>query len=341
MATLEEIIKGKTMNTIYIDKHICIEQPCVATIGFFDGVHKGHQFLIQHVIEKARKQNMLSMVITFNKHPREVLHAEYQPQLLNTLEEKEHLLSKTGVDICAVLPFSMEMASLSAYGFMSEILKKLLHIEILYIGYDNRFGHNRNETYNDYVRYGKELGIEVIQNEELIVQSQQKSSLSSSLIRRLLTHGDVDKAAMLLGYHYFFQGTVVDGVHKGRELGFPTANIIVNDSHKLIVASGVYAVKVYLLPNAEPFYSMMNIGTRPTFGENEQTLEVHLLNYSGDLYGKEIKVEFVGKLREERKFDNEEMLRQQLKKDALMAVSILEESERKQVTQSNNNKNET
>ena len=323
MATAEETLP-KTINfmkTIYLNKDSKCTKPCVATIGFFDGVHRGHQYLIARLIEKARQEGLEATVITFDKHPREVLHADYQPLLLNTFEEKELLLSKTGIDNCAVLPFSVEMAGYSARDFMQKVLKERLQVRILYIGYDNRFGHNREETFDDYVRYGKEMGITVVRNDEFKAESTESENtcppkISSSQIRKYLLNGDAEMAEQCLGYPYFLWGTVVDGVQKGRELGFPTANIAVNDPRKLIPAPGVYAVNACLKTETMLRPSMMNIGRRPTFGDNALSLEVHILDYSSNLYGQQLAVGFVRRMREEHRFDSEQELAAQLQSDA-------------------------
>ena len=309
------------MKTIYINKETKSTKPCVATIGFFDGVHRGHQYLIARLIEKAKREGLESTVITFDKHPREVLNADYQPFLLNTFEEKELLLSKTGIDNCAVLPFSTETANYSARDFMQRILKERLQVKVLYIGYDNRFGHNREEGFEDYVRYGEELGITVVRNDEFHMQDEETSGrmmskISSSQIRRYLMNGEIEKAEQCLGYPYFIWGTVVDGVQKGRKLGFPTANIAVNDPRKLVPAPGVYAVNTRMKTEVLLRHAMMNIGRRPTFGHNDLSLEVHILDYSGNLYGQQLAVGFIRRLREERRFDSEQELAAQLRQDA-------------------------
>lgn len=188
----------------------------VATIGFFDGVHRGHRFLIEQVKEVAKAEGLLSMVITFDKHPREVLRSDYQPQMLSSLEEKVERIRQSGVDRCEVLPFNKETASLSAYDFMKTVLKERLGVSSLIIGYDNRFGHNRTEGFDDYVAYGKELGIEVIRAKAFVLNSV---NVSSSVIRAFLSEGEVEMAAMCLGYRYCLSGTVVSGVQEGKEDG--------------------------------------------------------------------------------------------------------------------------
>ena len=296
-------------------------KPCVATIGFFDGVHRGHRFLIERLKEDAEREGLESTVITFEKHPRQVLQADYQPKLLTTFEEKRQLLSRTGVDNCAGLQFDRQMAQLTAREFMERVLSGLLNVKKLYIGYDHRFGHNREEGFEDYVRYGRELGIEVIRNTAFELEGV---NVSSSVIRSFLLEGEVAMAVRCLGYPYFLSGKVIPGVQEGRKLGFPTANIEV-PVEKLIPASGAYAVDARMKDTVTMMPAMMNIGTRPTFGENNQTLEVHILDFEGDIYGKELLVAFEHRLRGERKFKSAEDLASQLRKDAVRVREIISE----------------
>lgn len=300
-----------TMKTVYYNEQVQLE-PCVATIGFFDGVHRGHQFLIQHLVNTARKDGLASTVITFDQHPRKVLQSDYQPEMLSTLESKLLLLSKTEIDNAVVLPFSKEMAKMSARDFMRQVLRDHLHVKKLFIGYDHRFGHNREETFDDYVRYGKEMGIEVVQNTALDVEGIM---VSSSVVRRLISNGDVETAAKCLGRYYSLHGIVTSGYHEGRKIGFPTANIDLGTSCLLAPAGGVYAVKVWLDGECESRVGMLNIGTRPTFGGNDVSIEVNIFGFVGDIYGQNIRVEFCKRIRSEHKFDNIDQLVAQLKKD--------------------------
>ena len=297
----------------------CIEQmkPCVATIGFFDGVHRGHQFVIGQLTQLARQEGLESTVITFDKHPREVVNDGYVPELLNSLDEKMIRLSLTEADNCVILPFDEQMAALSARDFMASFLKKKLNVRKLLIGYDNRFGHDRTESFVDYVRYGHELGMEVIQSEPLLLNG---TGVSSSAVRRLVSQGDVEGAEALLGYPYTLVGTVVEGFQKGRQLGFPTANLQLTCAHKLLPAPGVYVVKVRVEHTMEMKRGIMNIGTRPTFDGHSLALEVHILNYEADLYGERLIVSFVKRLREERKFEDIGQLVRQMREDAKEAM---------------------
>lgn len=311
----------KPMIKITLNEGITDVCPSVATIGFFDGVHRGHRFLINNVVKEAASRGLLSTVVTFDRHPRQVLGSDFQPRLLSTNEEKMLLLSKTGVERCVMLPFSEQMAQMTACDFMKKILRDRLGVQVLIIGYDNRFGHNRSEGFDDYVRYGREMGIEVMSAQSFLLHG---INVSSSVIRSFLQEGEIEMAENCLGYPYFFTGKVVKGFRVGHELGFPTANIEQDNMLKMIPSPGVYAVKVRIEGTVELKHAMMNIGTRPTFNGTQQTLEVHILNFNDDIYGKMISVAFVHKLRNERQFASKEALSEQLVKDAQMVEEQFE-----------------
>ena len=308
----------------YNHHHPADNTPYVATIGFFDGVHRGHQYLISRLMEQAAAAGMPSMVITFDRHPREVLGSNYQPRMLSTLSEKLQRLRQTGVDRCEVLSFTPQLAALTAREFMQHVLKEQLNVGKLYIGYDNRFGHNREEGFDHYVRYGREMGIEVIHNDAFQLN---QVNISSSVVRSFLDEGEVELANQCLGYNYTVEGGVVDGVQEGRKMGFPTANIEPSYALKLIPAPGVYAVKVRVEGTDEWLSGMMNIGTRPTFGENKLSLEVHILHFSGNLYGRTLAVSFVKRLRAERRFSSPSALRNQLIRDEQAVEELFAEVE--------------
>ena len=293
----------------------------VATIGFFDGVHRGHRFLIDRVIEEAQRSGMSSAVITFDRHPREVLQTDYQPDLLSTLDEKLLLLSKTHVDNTVVLHFDASLAALTAHDFMRDVLQGQLKVRKLIIGYDNRFGHNRSEGFDDYVRYGKELGIEVIRADAFLPDDVR---VSSSVIRTCLREGRVEDANRLLGYDYTIESRIVSGYQNGRKMGFPTANLDVTRCQQLLPASGVYAVLVRLKDSVGWKRGMMNIGHRPTFNGTTTSMEVNLFNFSGDLYGQELLVSFISKIRDERKFDSIEALAEQLQHDKVQINKLFD-----------------
>lgn len=294
---------------------------CAATIGFFDGVHRGHQYLIRQVVQCAASRGQASLLVTFRRHPRQVMHADYQPQLLSTFEEKCALLAATGADYCATLDFTMELAALSARQFMADILRDKFGVRTLVIGYDHRFGHDRVAGVADYVEYGRELGMEVVRAEPF---SMGGVNVSSSVVRACLCDGEVAMAARCLGRPYALSGIVVEGFHEGHGLGYPTANLQPEDPCKLVPKGGVYAVKVRLQGRQAAFAGMLNIGTRPTLdnGDN-RSIEVYLLDFSGDLYGCRLTLDFICRLRDEKKFRNKGELANQLRADEAAVRNLM------------------
>ena len=309
------------MRKIYLEKDVSQPRPCVATVGFFDGVHLGHQFLISKVVDEARKRGMDAMIVTFDNHPRQVVDDSFHPQLLTTNDEKLVRLATTGVDCCAVLHFDAGMAAMSAREFMEQVLGKRLSVRCLIIGYDNRFGRHRSEGFDDYVRYGAALGIDVMACDPFVFDD---GSVSSSAVRKALSEGDMERASRYLGSPYILTGHVVEGFQQGRKLGFPTANIVLDDARKLIPPIGVYAVKVRLSGSMEMRRGVMNIGYRPTFSGDDISLEVHLINYEGDLYGLRMMVALCHRLRGERKFENTGLLAAQMKEDVREANAMFD-----------------
>lgn len=279
----------------------------VATIGMFDGVHRGHQFVLQHVVDEARQRGLQSMAITFDKSG---------PQTLTPLDQKRLLLTKTGIDRIEVLTFNDALKQMTAREFMQQELRDRLGVKVLLTGYDNRFGHNRTEGFDDYVRYGQELGIEVL-------QLPQEGEISSSIIRQLVVEGAISKANQLLGNPYTILGSVEHGEHIGTKLGYPTANLVLVDDCQLIPAAGVYAVKIRMENSVEWKHGMMNIGMRPTFDGQSQTLEVNVFRLKENLYGQQLQVAFFERLRGEQRFDSIEALKAQLQQDAIEAERIL------------------
>ena len=273
----------------------------------FDGVHCGHQFVLQHVVDEARQRGLQSMAITFDKSG---------PQTLTPLDQKRLLLTKTGIDRIEVLTFNDVLKQMTAREFMQQELRDRLGVKVLLTGYDNRFGHNRTEGFDDYVRYGQELGIEVL-------QLPQEGEISSSIIRQLVAEGAISKANQLLGNPYTILGSVEHGEHIGTKLGYPTANLVLVDDCQLIPATGVYAVKIRMENSVEWKHGMMNIGMRPTFDGQSQTLEVNVFRLKENLYGQQLQVAFFERLRGEQRFDNIEALKAQLQQDAIEAERIL------------------
>ena len=292
--------------------------PTVATIGFFDGVHLGHRYLINQVKIAASQCGWCSSIITFPVHPRQVIQSDYQPQLLSSPEEKIELLSQTGVDNCILLPFTRKLSKLTAWEFM-QLLYEQYKVRMLVIGYDHRFGHNRAETFEDYCRYGRELGIHIMQ---ATAYTQEQDKVSSSAIRRALLSGDVMTAQKYLGYNYFLEGIVVGGYQVGRKIGFPTANLRVDFPYKLIPSIGVYAVRVQVA--GQQWKGMLSIGYRPTINNgNDLSIEVHILDFQGDIYNLKMRLEFIEFLRSEIKFDSVDELIAQMHKDKEETIKVL------------------
>lgn len=294
-------------------------EPCVATIGFFDGVHAGHRFLIGQVREEAATRGFRSALITFPVHPRKVMNPGYHPELLTTLDEKIALLDETEVDYCILLDFTPEISRLTAKEFMVDVLQKLYRVQTLVIGYDHRFGHNRTEGFEDYCRYGNEMGMQVVLARAYIYNGIH---ISSSTIRDYLHKGNVEMASRSLGYDYFLNGTVISGYQVGRKIGFPTANLKVDNSEKLVPADGVYAVRVGF--DGRTYAGMLNIGRRPTVNNGtDRSIEVHIIRFHSDIYDKFIRISFVQYIRPEMKFDGMEALIAQLHQDAIKVEALL------------------
>ncbi|NLO70457.1 MAG: bifunctional riboflavin kinase/FAD synthetase [Porphyromonadaceae bacterium] len=295
-------------------------EKCIATVGFFDGVHGGHRFLLNELNEEARKKDCISVVITFNIHPRKILKSDFQPRLLTTLEEKLELLSTTGVDACYVLDFTHELSLFTAQEFIEKILFEKLHVRSLLVGHDHRFGHNREEGFEDYCRYGKDLGMNVIQAAKFTVEKEEH--FSSSQIRTALRTGDIERANKLLTYPYTFVGKVIGGYKNGRKIGFPTANIWFENKEKIVPAIGVYAVRAYVRNRVH--IGMMNIGYRPTISsDGEISMEVHIIDFDYDIYNHYIKIECIHRIRDEMKFNGIDELVAQLKKDKENVIRLL------------------
>ncbi len=292
-----------------------MENGFAATIGFFDGVHRGHRCLIRQLCSCAAKLGQSTMLITFDQHPRQVLHSDYIPQLLSTLPEKEGLLRSTGVNMLHVMHFTPQMAALSASEFMMEVLRKKLNVKTLVMGYDHKFGRDGG-TFLEYVTWGEKAGIHVVRAEEI-----QGERISSSVIRRHIMQGEVTQANDLLGYNYSISGTVVQGHQLGRQIGFPTANVSPSQD-KLLPGCGVYAVRVQV--ETECYDGMLCIGHRPTVQNGDDlSVEVNLFGFEGDLYGKTLSLEIVDRLRAEVRFSSVEALQAQLVLDAKQAMQCL------------------
>ena len=293
----------------------------VVTIGTFDGLHLGHQKVINRLIEFARSHGGESVVFTFYPHPRLVIAPqETNLRLLTTLEEKKELFARSGIDHLIIFPFTQEFSQLTYSEFVEQILVKKMHTHCLVVGYDHRFGKNREGGFEYLQECAEEFGFEIEKLEVLLVD---EAHVSSTRIREALEKGDVALANKFLGYRFTLHGTVVEGDRVGRKLGFPTANIVASDPHKLVPGYGVYAVEVLI--SGKRYGGMLNIGSRPTFNKNadNRSIEVHIFDFSGDIYNKEITLVFVGKIRDEQKFSGVEALAEQLKKDKIAALKIL------------------
>jgi riboflavin kinase/FMN adenylyltransferase len=291
----------------------------VVTSGTFDGVHVGHQKILKRVIERARQNNGQSVVITYWPHPRLVLFPEDNDlKLLSTMEERIEQLRSFGLDYLLIIPFTKEFSRTSSRSFITDVLVRALNTKVLVIGYDHRFGKNREGSFENLKARSAQYGFEV---EEIPRQDVDDIGVSSTKIRRALEEGDIETATRYLGHPYTLTSEVVEGDKLGRTIGFPTANLDPPKNHKLIPANGVYAVWVKY--EGERYPGMMNIGFRPTVHGRHQTLEVHILNFSQTLYGQSVTVEFVQQLRQEQKFESLEALKSQLAKDKEATARIL------------------
>jgi riboflavin kinase/FMN adenylyltransferase len=295
-------------------------QHAVVTTGTFDGVHLGHQTIIKRLVDEARAINGESVVVTFDPHPRQVLFPnDHGLKLLQTLDEKAKSLDVLGVHHLLVLPFSRSFADWDYETYVRRVLIDELHTHKLIIGYDHQFGKNREGTIENLKRQALIYGFEI---EEIPAKDIDQVHISSTQVRKALTLGDIATANRYLGYSYSLSGMVVRGHQNGRSIGFPTANIAVDNQSKLIPARGVYAVVVLL--HDKEYAAMLNIGYRPTFSdEKELSVEVHILDFSSDIYDASVSINFMHRLRDEQKFESLEALKNQLEKDKLTVLKLL------------------
>lgn len=307
------------------DKDITkIDEPLAIAIGFFDGVHQGHQCLLNQVIETAKMRSLTSAVVTFVEHPRKVLDEDFQPALLNGYDEKLRLLEKTGIEYCIPLHFTKELSQITAEEFMGVMLKEKFNVNTLIIGYDHRFGFERADGFAQYIKYGREIEMTVIQAQEL----DTGTYVSSSHIRDLLKKGEVENAAKLLTYNYVIEGKVGEGYKIGRTIGYPTANIKPTEKFKIIPAEGIYVVYVYI--DGQRHQGMLYIGKRPTMANaHDVSIEVHILDFDEDIYGKEVMVELLTFLRRDAKFMSLEILKRQLAFDEERTREYFEQLDKK------------
>ncbi|MEW6109761.1 MAG: bifunctional riboflavin kinase/FAD synthetase [Nitrospirota bacterium] len=288
----------------------------VITLGNFDGLHLGHQELIKMVIKRAKEIGALSLVVTFRPHPLKILAPEKCPPLISIYEEKIRLFEKLGIDALVKIPFTLDFSSMTPRDFVKNILCDLLGAKEIFVGYNYRFGKGREGNIKKLKELGEEFGFSVIEVEQI---SLNGVVISSTKIRQLLKNGEVEQAAGFLGRDYAITGIVVKGDGRGKGLGFPTANIA--SKHAIIPSDGVYAVRLFA---RDKYYNgVANIGMRPTFDKKELAVEVHVFDFNEDLYGEEITVYFIKKIREEKKFLNAEALIRQIKSDIGVAKEIL------------------
>lgn len=288
----------------------------VVTIGNFDGVHLGHREIFRRVVRRARELDGTAVVLTFVPHPLKVLDPERAPRLLNTYEEKERLVAASCIDLMVCLPFDDQLAAMPAADFVEEVLVRRIGVTHLIIGYDYAFGRRREGDVPFLQRKGKELGFQV---EVLPAVEAGGETYSSTLVRRRLGAGDVAGVVALLGRHFTLEGRVIHGANRGRKLGFPTANLLTDK--EILPRPGVYAVRVR--HDGDYFDGVMNIGFNPTFGTERISLEVHLLDFEGDLYGQVLRVYFVERLRDERVFSGITELVAAIRRDISRAREIL------------------
>lgn len=306
------------------------EDGIAATTGFFDGVHSGHRFLLGELRRIALARRLPAAVITFPVHPGMILQADYRPRLLNSFDEKLELLASTGIDYAVVMDFTPSLAALTARAFITDVLSAQWRVRTLLVGHDHRFGRLRAEGMEQYAVYGRECGMEVV---GAGAYGENGRTFSSSGIRQRLQQGDVAGAARILGYFYRLKGRVIDGRKIGRTLGFPTANIAVDEKCKEFPATGSYAVWVSLgcrsAATVRRLKGMLYIGSRPTVEEaGGVSVEVHIFDFADELYDETVTAEFVGYIRADRKFDSLEELKAQMQADRTEAERILEKSQK-------------
>lgn len=290
----------------------------IVTIGTFDGVHIGHQKIIEKLIQETKKADCESLILTFFPHPRMVLNGSSSIKLLNTINEKSSLLEKMGLDNLVVHPFDKKFSNLSAEEFVKTILVDSFNIKKIIIGYDHRFGNNRAANIDDLISFGKKYDFEV---EQISAQEIDSVSVSSTKIRDAITDGNMIVANEFLGYEYILSGKIITGKQLGRTIGFPTANIKIEENYKLIPKNGVYIVKSHL--QEKTVFGIMNIGLNPTVNGEDLSIEVHFLDFDADLYNKNITVSVIARIRDEQKFTSIDLLKAQIQEDKNYAISFI------------------
>lgn len=291
----------------------------IVTIGTFDGVHIGHQKIIKRLVTVGKEKQLKPTLLTFFPHPRMVLQKDANIKLINTMNEKKDLLDSFGLENMIIKKFTQDFSRLTAKDFVEDIIVNQLKAKYIIIGYDHHFGRNRSANINDLKIFGEQYGFEV---EEITAQDINDVAVSSTKIRNALFDGDILTANTYLGYSFSLSGKIVKGKGIGRTIDFPTANLQVDESYKLIPKEGVYVVKSTI--DSKTIYGMMNIGTNPTVNGTSQTIEVHFFKWNTSLYDKELKIELLIRLRDQEKFESVNVLKHQLQEDKMNALAFIE-----------------
>jgi len=297
------------------------DHPTVVTIGTFDGVHAGHQKIIERLVNEAKISDLESVILTFFPHPRMVLQKDSDIKLINTIEERRQILEKSGIDHLIIHPFTYQFSRLTALEFVRDILVNKLHAKKIIIGYDHRFGRNRTANIDTLKEYGKQFDFEV---EEISEKDIEDVAVSSTKIRTALLAGEVEKANTYLQHPFVLTGTVVKGKELGKKFGYPTANLKIEEDYKLIPKNGVYVVRSKI--DDELVYGMMSIGTNPTVGGTEKTIETNFFMPDMDLYGKKLQIEMLSRIRDEKNFDSIEDLKAALKQDKAFSERFIKDN---------------
>ncbi len=300
-----------------IEKYIA-SSPAIVTIGTFDGVHIGHQKIINRLIDLGKQEELKSVILTFFPHPRMVLQKDSNIKLINTIDERSKILDTLGLDYLLIKKFTKDFSRLSAEEFVKQVLVDKLNAKKVIIGYDHRFGRNRNADINDLMKYGEEFGFEV---EEISAQDINDVAVSSTKIRTALSEGNIQKANRYLGYPFMLTGTIVKGKGIGKQLDYPTANIHIEEDYKLIPKQGSYVVKSTI--DDTIVFGMMNIGMNPTVSGDSESIEVHFFNFEQSIYGKKIQIDVLERIRDEQKFESIEDLKLQLEKDKVFSLDFI------------------
>lgn len=292
--------------------------PTVVTIGTFDGVHLGHRKIIQRLIDSAKKQSLQTALLTFYPHPRMVLQQSDDLKLINTIDERKHILKETGLEHLIIHPFTLEFSRLTARAYVEDILVKGLNAKKIVIGYDHHFGRNRTADINDLKAFGEEFNFEV---DEISKQDIEDVAVSSTKIRKSLENGNLEKANEFLSRPFFISGEIVKGKRLGRQMGYPTANLKISESYKLIPREGVYVVVSEI--GGQRYYGMMNIGTNPTVGGQDQSIETYFFDLDKNLYEMHLQIQLLKRIRSEMKFENLDALIKAMKADEAFAQDFI------------------